>query len=157
MRRVIGFPQFYGFHKIVFMWSEDLKAYNALAAWWCPRSLFWRSGSVVSYQDSISWKRPQMRMCILRWDLGWSSITPSDLKAYNKCSRSLNFMVFTKSFLCNPKISKPILRWDLRGAQDRCFCVLDRHHEPQFTFKKLCRLHLNIMLFCRIFGVFLVT
>ena len=37
----------------------------------------------------------------------------------------------------------------------RSFCVLDRHYEPLFTFKNLCRLHLTSMLFCSDFCVFL--
>ena len=118
------------------MRPQDLKAYTPVRSERCSRSLFWRSGSVVSHQDSISWKRPQMRMCILRWDLGCSSITPSDLKAYNKCSRSLNFMVFTKSFLFCSTCAFRITRWDPDGAQDRSYGALDLRSARPFRITR---------------------
>ena len=51
---------------------------------------------------------------------------------------------------------KPYTTVGSRSYFLRSFCVLDRHHEPRFTFIKLCRLHLTSMLFCSCFVVFFV-
>ena len=62
---------------------------------------------------------------------------------------------FLKRFCAVNK--KPYTTVGSRSYFLRSFCVLDRHYEPLFTFKKLYRSHLNIMLFCYIFCVFFVT
>ena len=58
-----------------------------------------------------------------------------------------------KSFCAFNK--KPYIAVGSRSYFLRSFCVLDRHYEPLFTFKNLCRLHLTSMLFCSVFCVFL--
>ena len=59
MGTAIGFPQFYGFDKIVFMLLNMSIPYNTVRSWWRSRSLFWRSGSELSasfpYSTMRSW------------------------------------------------------------------------------------------------------
>ena len=60
---------------------------------------------------------------------------------------------FLKSFCAFNK--KPYAAVGSRSYFLRSFCVLDRHYEPLFRFKNLCRLHLTSMLFCSVFCAFL--
>ena len=60
---------------------------------------------------------------------------------------------FLKRFCAFNK--KPYIAVGSRSYFLRSFCVLDRHYEPLFTFKNLCRLHLTSMSFCSVFCVFL--